>query len=382
MAESLTAVVLDANESWVEALFCAMPDPVRMHLVRTEKASALLRGTPQRTTRRGGFTEVRSVFVPGLRRFTAVSQRLVTRSLLGFADDEQIDVLICTNPWHAPAFELTPARLKIYYVTDPFDHYAWPREQTIALENRVLGASHLVVSTSIQLAEDFRTRTTAPVEHLPNAVSNTFIEDLRHPLPRPASIEGIDGPIVGVVGQMNDTYDWDLIADLSERLPDVAVVLVGPVMESETSMDRFEAITARPNVHWVGRQPHASLPAYLAAFDVCLNPLRKDERNDRRCPLRLFDYAATRAPIVSTPIREAEYFGDAIEIVEDGESAAARIRALLDDAQPDPVDRSAWVDANTWDARAEQWTQLIDRSLHPFTREWTPIGAAGRRPRF
>jgi teichuronic acid biosynthesis glycosyltransferase TuaH len=259
--------------------------------------------------------------------------------------------------------EATPAAMKAYYVTDPFEYFAWPRAQTLEFERRVLEVSDIVVATSIQLADDFRTRVNVPVVHVPNAVSQSFLDALRRPLPRPARLGAINGPIIGVIGQINDSYDWDLLEALSRELPDVTTVFVGPVMRSETSTERFDALVARPNVVWIGPQPHAELPEYLAAFDVCLNPLRRDERNDRRSPLRLFDYSATEVPIASTAIREASILSDQVSIIESAEHGPKLIRELLDGPTIDLSKRQAWAQQNTWEARARVWLDLVDEQL-------------------
>lgn len=358
-SEPLSVVVLDANGSWIRSLFNAMPDSMRVRSVRVQNPYEMIRAVRRPTEHASNGSTSHTAVVPGLRRFASLSQRLVTRTVRHLADAEPIDMLVCTNPWHAPAYEAVPAALKVYYVTDPFDYYAWPREQTIRLEDRVLAASDLVVATSIQLAEDFRTRGSVRVEHLPNAVSRSFVDALQQPLTAPEALADIDGPIVGAIGQMNDTYDWELIDGLSQRLPDVTFALVGPVMRSETSWDRFTALVERPNVRWLGWQPHESLPALLAAFSVCLNPLRKDRWNDRRSPLRLFDYSATAAPIVSTAIREVEYFNGQIEVVEDAEQGATLIRRLLDTPSVERDARVEWALANTWEQRAAQWVELV-----------------------
>lgn len=363
MTKPIHTVVLDSNQSWIESLFVTMGRSSRVRLVRVESPPEVLRRRRARQRRVGPDVETQTVVVPGLRRFAGLSQRRVAQAIRRLAQRDPIDLLVCTNPWHAPAIEATPAAVKAYYVTDPFEYFAWPREETLAFEERVLAASDIVIATSVQLADDFRERVSVPVVHVPNAVSQSFLDALDQPLPRPARLGAIKGAIIGVVGQINDSYDWDLIEALSSDLPDVTTVFVGPVMSSETSMARFEAIVERPNVVWVGAQPHAELPTYLATFDVCLNPLRPDDRNDRRSPLRLFDYSATEAPIASTAIREAETLGDQVAIIQSPEHGAAVIRELLDGPAINAAERRAWARRNTWEDRARVWLDLVEEQL-------------------
>src|SRR5207253_3195701 len=88
----------------------------------------------------------------------------------------------------------------------------------------------------------------------------------------------------------------------------------------------------KPNVHHLGVKPHSELPSYLMHFDVCFNPLIVNDHNDRRSPLRLFDYLATDRPILSTAIREAYEHAPFIEI---GDSLDSCIRLLQKMLAPD-----------------------------------------------
>ena len=361
MAETPRTVVLDANWPWVRSLFEAMPDPERVRLVRVENPRERLGRSRTKSAGTPASSRIHSVLVPGLRRLPRVSQRLVANTVRRLATAEPIDVLVGTNPWHAPAFEATPAAFKVYFVTDPFEFYAWPPDQTAQLEQRMIETCDLIVAVSLQLVDDFRGRTGVPVVHLPNAVSRSFVEELEGDQPTPSVLAGLDQPVVGAVGRINDTYDWQLVADLSRQLPDVAFVLVGPAMQTEIAeWHRFQELVDRPNVHWVGEQPHEQLPQFLSMFDLCLNPLKKDPRNDRRCPLRLFDYAATRAPILSTPTREVEYFDGHVKVFEDAEAGTMLIRELLNAPAAEPTGRGEWVRQNTWNVRAEEWLGFVE----------------------
>ncbi len=44
----------------------------------------------------------------------------------------------------------------------------------------------------------------------------------------------------------------------------------------------------------------------MAATDICLLPFRLNAVSHAACPLKLFEYAALRKPIVSTPLREVQ----------------------------------------------------------------------------
>jgi hypothetical protein len=106
---------------------------------------------------------------------------------------------------------------------------------------------------------------------------------------------------------------------------------------------------------------HAALPGYLAAFDVCLNPLAPGPHSDRRSPLRLYDYLATGKPVISTRVAEALMMGGQVWVGNDADEIISHIRAALSGArQVEPAARIACVNQNTWAVRAQNLLEKID----------------------
>jgi hypothetical protein len=172
-------------------------------------------------------------------------------------------------------------------------------------------------------------------------------------------LESVPRPRVGCVGQINSgAYDWDLIEYLSTNFPNAQFVFIGPRFKERPSAEarRIEVVFALPNVHWIGPKPHSHLPGYLQCFDVCINPLGVSEHNNRRSPLRLFDYLTTDRPIVSTAIAEAFNHVPFVSIAKDkGEFRRLLCEALTLEAAPHLERRRNYIAANTWHARAAEF---------------------------
>jgi len=167
---------------------------------------------------------------------------------------------------------------------------------------------------------------------------------------------------VAVVGMINGTYDWALIERLAEARPEVSFVFIGPNREPEVALRaRIDAVFARENVYWLGSKPRTDLPSYLNASDVLLNPLTINEHNDRRFPLRLCEYLATDRLILTTAIHEAKWFAPHVVPFGDATSALAALDAALGgEPAVDSVERRAWLEANTWDARASEVLSVLE----------------------
>jgi len=283
------------------------------------------------------------------------------------------DAIVYTLPQYAGIAERIRGPLCAYFAFDPYRFYDWEPRATAALERRMLNRADVVFAISEALSEDFRNQTQTPVVTCRNAVSRSIIERIRQPSPMPPDLGKLPRPIVGCTGQINRTYDWELIAALARELPDVSFVFVGPIVEEPSPIgQKIKSVTQIANVHWLGPKPHEQLPGYLSGFDICFNPLLVNEHNDRRSPLRLYDYLATDKPILSTGIREAQIHVPFVEIGQNAPQCADILRQFMG-AQYDRriEERRRYIEQNTWEDRAA----LLLGALQGLPRR-----AAGSRP--
>src|SRR5437762_1136941 len=81
--------------------------------------------------------------------------------------------------------------------------------------------------------------------------------------------------------------------------PKWSVVMIGPVLKVESS-----ALPQRKNLHWLGQQSYAELPAFCKSFDVCLMPFALNEATEFINPTKALEYMATGRMIVSTPVAD------------------------------------------------------------------------------
>lgn len=100
------------------------------------------------------------------------------------------------------------------------------------------------------------------------------------------------------VGNMSITYDFDLILDAAERVPDVAFVFVGGgSQEGETRQKA--ARRGLSNVHFTGVIPHESMPDAWASGDISLIAMGDHSLAEGTRPAKLFEAMATGTPVVA-----------------------------------------------------------------------------------
>ena len=113
----------------------------------------------------------------------------------------------------------------------------------------------------------------------------------------PAEVAGLDRPVFGYFGVIDERIDYELIARLADGCPQGAVVMVGPVVKVDP-----DSLPRRPNIFWLGQRNYDDLPALVKSFDVCLMPFALNESTQYINPTKTLEYMAAGKPIVSTAV--------------------------------------------------------------------------------
>jgi UDP-galactopyranose mutase len=180
--------------------------------------------------------------------------------------------------------------------------------------------------------------------------------------PHPA-LAALPRPVLGFYGVLDERLDLELIAAVADARPDWTLALVGPVVKiAERDLPR------RPNIAYVGQQPYADLPAFLAGFDVALLPFARNEATRSISPTKTLEYLAGEKPVVSTSIADVvSLYGDAVRVADDPAAFVAAVDAALAESSMERRRRHAAGRAHLlrhdWDAIAQAMTDLMVGAL-------------------
>ncbi|MED5622037.1 glycosyltransferase family protein [Ideonella sp. BN130291] len=228
------------------------------------------------------------------------------------------------------------------------------------LLNHMFRSASLVTTVSHVLGDQVH----GAVQVLPNGVSMNKV--------RAADGVGPEGgpqrrPVVGFLGSFEYFIDFDLILDTASQLPDVDFVLVGrgrdhAYVESEVARRQLA------NVKLTGGVPHAEVFHHIARMDICLNIFKKIPVSERACPIKLFEYAAMRKPIVSTRLAELKHVDKGFLYYADtADEAVAAIQRILQ-APEEAMQRALagcqhTVTHYTWDKIALDFERAVGETL-------------------
>lgn len=157
-----------------------------------------------------------------------------------------------------------------------------------------------------------------------------FNNDKKHPIPD--DLKDIEHPVVGYVGAIvSIRIDEEIIKEIAQKRPQYNIVLVGP--EDETFVK--SELHSYPNVHFLGRKSIEELPAYISAFDVCINPQLINEVTIGNYPLKIDEYLSMGKPSVATSTVAMQIFKDVVYMAEKKEGYPLLIDKALKENNSD-----------------------------------------------
>lgn len=272
---------------------------------------------------------------PGLARLTPVVQPFpsrpgatwltsaLTRRYLKKATARlggRVRAVICGWPLY-PVFGSCGEQVRVYWAKDDFVGgaalFGLNARLLDAAERRIAAGADLVVATNPVLADTWRDRGLDPILIPYGTDPDAYADVEQAPLPADADLPG---PVAGFVGHINDRTDLRLLEAIADR--GRSLLLVGP-KDPAFEPARFDALSSRPNVRWVGPKPFKALPGYLRVIDVGVVPYRDTPFNRGSFPLKTLEYLAAGRAVVGTDLPATRWLGTDLVRIADGPVAFA-----------------------------------------------------------
>ena len=146
----------------------------------------------------------------------------------------------------------------------------------------------------------------------------------------PEDLKNICGPIaiwVGVLKKLDKSYLKIISNEMKNR--GGSVVLLGPVTKS--FINSFKSFD---NVFFLGSKSYIDVPKYLLHSDIGLMPYNRSNQEiyKGQNPLKLYEYAAARLPVISTWNDEYETLKPPVLIINNKKDIKKAIDEALDNA--------------------------------------------------
>jgi glycosyltransferase involved in cell wall biosynthesis len=169
----------------------------------------------------------------------------------------------------------------------------------------------------------------------------------------PEALASLRRPIIGYLGNLRDRIDWPLVLGLAERRPDWSFVLAGPVEEDRVPA----AVTRLENVIFPGPVPYDLSHAWMRSFDVSIMPHSLAGMTESMNPLKIYNYLAAGAPVVTTAVANIEDVADLVSVAEGVDDFIAAIEARL--AAPRMGVPRTRLEGFSWEHRVSRMLDLL-----------------------
>lgn len=209
------------------------------------------------------------------------------------------------------------------------------------LERLTFATAHLVISTNESYRRIALERGRKRPERVHIVRSAPDTTKFRPVEPDPTLKEGFTY-LVAYVGVMGKQEGIDLLLDAVRVIVqekgrrDILFVLIGSGPE-HPHMERYaHEIRVAESVRFTGRIPDADLLRYLSTADVCVNPDRVNEMNDKSTMNKIMEYMAVGKPIVQFEMTEGRFSAQEASLYarpNDPRDFAEKILELLADPE-------------------------------------------------
>jgi glycosyltransferase involved in cell wall biosynthesis len=272
-------------------------------------------------------------------------------------------VLWLGGPKAADITDFLDVELVVYDCYDAFTTFIFEAPYAAhidKLERRLLASSDIILTTSVGLKEKAG-HDDARVHLVRNACDYEHFATPRQPPPdfKPViDLNALRKPRLGYMGDIADWLDQGLIRFLAESRPEWSFVFFGPRKHD------ISTLTALRNVHFPGSVPYDELPYYLHHFDCMLIPFVLNDLTKEVNPVKMYEYLAMGAPIVSAAMPEVVRYEEVVGIGRSREDFLDKIeQALKTDSEELRGKRRSVARENSWDARIKAVAEIISDAL-------------------
>ncbi|MVN90734.1 glycosyltransferase [Mucilaginibacter aquatilis] len=290
------------------------------------------------------------------KRFARSIQRAVKQ--LGFKDY----ILFNDNDMFRSYYlkELLKPAVSIYYSRDFMLAVDYWKLHGTTMEPALIAKSDLCVANSTYLADYCK-------QYNPNSFYvgqgcdlDTFT-GYNQEKPAPKDILHIPKPVIGYVGALQSIrLDMEILRYVARQRPQWNIVLVGPEDGEFQKSDLHKV----PNVHFLGAKNPDMLPAYISAFDVCLNPQIVNQVTIGNYPRKIDEYLAMAKPTVATRTEAMSAFDGYVYLADTKEDYVRLIdQALAENSVDKQNERVRFAGSHTWENNVAEIYKAIKKVL-------------------
>ena len=242
----------------------------------------------------------------------------------------------------------------IYYTRDNLMTVPYWEKHGKTMEPEIVKQANLVVANSPHLAKIAAQHN----QHAYYVGQGCDTESFREiSTNSPKELSELKRPIIGYTGLLTSRrLDIEVIEKIAAGKPNWNIVLVGPEEDcfKNSSLHQFN------NIHFLGAKPPEDLPAYVNAFDACINPQIVNELTKGNYPRKIDEYLAAGKTTIATYTPTMEVFKNYCYLAHSSDEYIELIeKALEENNETLEKEREEFAASHTWENNvAEIWNAL------------------------
>jgi len=176
----------------------------------------------------------------------------------------------------------------------------------------------------------------------------------------PAEFENKPKPRICYIGDIKSLrLDADLIYELAKSKPDYSFVMIGRVDKLFASHDMNQL----KNVYFLGSVAKSTVPVYMSALQVCLNPQLLNELTIGTYPRKVDEYLALGKPVIATKTETMELFRAHTYLCSSlSDYQQAVEKALQEDSEEKARQRIAFAQSHSWKNNVNEIFKYIQQA--------------------
>jgi len=218
--------------------------------------------------------------------------------------------------------------------------------------------AHVIAAVTPGLAETID-REPSEIAVLPNGCTIPDAGTVSLPRLRPKDLPV--GPVVALVGQINERIDLSAVRAVADA--GVTVAVIGPRTErDEATATTIDELFEHRNIHWLGRKAASELPDYLAGMDLGITPYLDTPFNRRSFPLKTLEYLAAGLRVISSDLPATRALGCPQVAIAANPREFARlvVAKMAEERLVSAAECVAFAQLHTWEMRATRLLELIE----------------------
>ncbi|MBI4382694.1 MAG: hypothetical protein HY579_01510 [Nitrospinae bacterium] len=237
------------------------------------------------------------------------------------------------------------------WIYDVFDYFFYDSTGKILLMKKIKdGLNRMMADKVMVLSQNL-------IEVYPSAF---HLDNASHL--QPAGKKGGPRKSDAVLASFDARFDYGLMADLAELLPDFAFHFHGWIKDDSAKIkSALDELTARrSNVVYHGPYSNAELDELLNDYDIGLLPYVQNHVLTRYVnPDKLYHYLCKGMEVVATPIPQAQTMRDKIHLAGGAREFAQKLRAIAENGLA--LNDGRFHLSNNWRTRWREFLSFVER---------------------